>query len=110
MNFKIESIPPFSRQLKRLAKKYPSIGKDLAELGNDLLENPTKGISLGNDCYKIKLQISSKGKGKSAGARVITCVRIVAETIFLLTIFDKSDMENISDKELKSLLNYLEED
>jgi mRNA-degrading endonuclease RelE of RelBE toxin-antitoxin system len=110
MNFKIESIPPFSRQLKRLAKKYPSIGKDLAELGNDLLENPTKGIPLGNDCYKIKLQISSKGKGKSAGARVITWVRIVEEIIFLLTIFDKSDMENISDKELKSLLNYLEED
>ncbi len=110
MSFKIEAIPPFGRQLKRLAKKYPSIGEDLAELGNDLSENPIQGSSLGNNCYKIRLPISSKGKGKSAGARVITCVRIVEETLFLLTIFDKSDMENISDKELKSLLKFLEED
>jgi mRNA-degrading endonuclease RelE of RelBE toxin-antitoxin system len=98
MNFKIESIPPFSRQLKRLVKKYPSIGEDLAELGNNLSENPIQGSFLG------------KGKGKSAGARIITCVRIVNETVTLLTIFDKSDKENISDKELKNLLRFLEED
>jgi hypothetical protein len=40
----------------------------------------------------------------------VTCVKIVKETVFLLTIFDKSDMENISDKELKSLLKYLDEE
>lgn len=110
MSFKIETIPPFSRQLKRLAKKYSSIGKDLAELGNDLSTNPIQGSSLGNDCYKIRLPISSKGKGKSAGARVITCVRIVNETVTLLTIFDKSDRDNISDKELKNLMKYFEEE
>ena len=110
MNFKIESIPPFSRQLKILAKKYPSIGKDLAELGNDLSANPIQGRSLGNDCYKIRLPISSKGKSKSAGARVITCLRIVNETVTLLTIFDKSDKDNISDKELKNLMKYFEEE
>lgn len=110
MSFKIIAIPPFGRQLKRLAKKYPSIGEDLTNLGNDLTENPIQGIPLGKDCYKIKLSISSKGKGKSAGARIITCVRIVKETVFLLTIFDKSDMENISDKELKGLLEYLDEE
>jgi mRNA-degrading endonuclease RelE of RelBE toxin-antitoxin system len=110
MSFKIEAIPPFGRQLKRLSKKYPSIGQDLAELGNNLIENPMRGIPLGKDCYKIKLSIGSKGKGKSAGARIVTCVKIVKETVFLLTIFDKSDMENISDKELKSLLKYLDEE
>ena len=110
MSFKVESIPPFSHQLKRLVKKYPSIGEDLAELGNNLSENPIQGSSLGNNCYKIRLPISSKGKGKSAGARIITCVRIVNETVTLLTIFDKSDRENISDKELKNLLKFLGED
>jgi mRNA-degrading endonuclease RelE of RelBE toxin-antitoxin system len=110
MSFKVETIPPFIRQLKRLAKKYPSISEDLAELGDDLSENPIQGVSLGNDCYKIRLPISSKGKGKSAGARIVTCVRIVNETVTLLTIFDKSDKENISDKELKNLLKFLDED
>jgi hypothetical protein len=38
------------------------------------------------------------------GSRVIFCVKIVANSVFLLSIFDKGDKENISDKELKELL------
>ena len=109
MSYKVLAIPPFNKQLKRLAKKYPSIGKDLAELGKDLSENPIQGKSLGQDCFKIRLAISSKGKGKSGGARVITCVRIIHETVFLLSIYDKSDQEDLSDKELEGLLQFLEE-
>ena len=109
MSYKVLAIPPFNKQLKRLSKKYPSIGKDLAELGKDLSENPIQGKSLGQDCFKIRLAISSKGKGKSGGARVITCVRIIHETVFLLSIYDKSDQEDLSDKELEGLLKFLEE-
>ncbi len=50
------------------------------------------------------MAISSKGKGKSGGSRVITCVKVVNEDIYLLAIYDKSDKENISDKELDLLL------
>lgn len=107
MSFEIMAIPPFNRQLKRLAKKYPSIGKDLKELGESLKENLVQGIALGQDYYKLRLSISSKGKGKSGGARIITCVRIVNETVFLLTIYDKSEQENLSDKELSELLEFL---
>ncbi|MGN6802963.1 MAG: hypothetical protein ACTHJN_13755, partial [Ginsengibacter sp.] len=68
--------------------------------------------------YKIRLKISSKGKGKSGGARVISFVETtligVTEkvsdeeiTINLLTIYDKADVENISDKELKELIKSL---
>lgn len=53
MSFEIMAIPPFNRQLKRLAKKYPSIGKDLKELGEKLKENPIQGVALGQDCYKL---------------------------------------------------------
>ena len=108
MSYKILTIPPFNKQLKRLVKKYPSIGKDLAELGKKLVENPIQGKSLGQDCFKIRLAISSKGKGKSGGARIITCVRIVLEMVFLLSIYDKSDQEDLSDKELSELLDFLE--
>ena len=109
MSYKVLAIPPFNKQLKRLSKKYPSIGKDLAELGKDLSENPIQGKSLGQDCFKIRLAIGSKGKGKSGGARVITCVRIIHEIVFLLSIYDKSDQEDLSDKELEGLLKFLEE-
>ena len=38
----------------------------------ELHTNPTKGTPIGHSCYKIRLAIKSKGKGKSGRARVIT--------------------------------------
>lgn len=104
MSFKLIITPAFERDVKPLHKKYKSLKNDLVGLFESLEEEPEQGTALGKDCYKIRMGIASKGKGKSGGARVITCVKIVAENIFLLTIFDKSDKEDISDKELKELL------
>jgi len=104
MSFKIISTPFFIRDAKPMAKKYPSFKNDLAQLQVQLSANPTLGEPLGKDCYKIRLLITSKGKGKSGGARVITCVKIVEETIFLLAIYDKNEMDNISDAVLEERL------
>ena len=108
MSYKIEAIEAFEKELKRLSKKYPSIKEDFENLLYDLIENPQQGIPLGKDCYKIRMAISSKNQGKSGGARVITCVKIVKEKIYLIAIFDKSDMENISDNELNDRLDNIE--
>lgn len=54
------------------------------------------------------MSIKSKGKGKSGGARVITHVIVIREQIYLLTVFDKSEKENISDEELQVFLNMIE--
>ena len=94
----------FKREFKRLAGKFISLKPDFEELTASLKENPVQGISLGNDCYKIRLAIRSKGKGKSEGARLITCVKIIEKTVYLITIYDKSELGNISDKELSSIL------
>lgn len=107
MSYNVVTIPPFDRQLKRLAKKYRSLKKDLAELGLQLAENPEMGKPIGQDCYKIRLAISSKGKGKSSGERIITHVYVAECTLYLLSIYDKSEQENISDKELDELLKQL---
>ncbi|MES2266549.1 MAG: type II toxin-antitoxin system RelE/ParE family toxin [Bacteroidota bacterium] len=104
MNYKILTIAPFDKQLKRLIKKYPSLKTEISHLAKELLIEPNKGIPIGNDCYKIRLAISSKGRGKSAGARVITYVVVTEYSIFLLSIYDKSDQANIDDKELIRLL------
>ncbi len=66
-------------------------------MGDEIIQN----------CFKIRMSISSKGKGKSGGARVITFVYIQDETVYLLSIYDKSDQENISDKELRDLIQSL---
>jgi mRNA-degrading endonuclease RelE of RelBE toxin-antitoxin system len=108
MNYKIVSTYNFERELKRLAKKHRSIKTDLLELGEQLEKNPILGDEVIQNCYKIRMAISSKNKGKSGGARVITYVYVAQETIFLLSIYDKGEQEDISDFELKELIESLE--
>jgi len=108
MKYNVLAIPPFDRQLKRLAKKFPSLKAEYSALVEELEENPEKGTSLGNNCFKIRLAIASKGRGKSSGARVVTHFYIENDTVFLLAIYDKSEQADISDKELKDLLLEIE--
>jgi len=103
--------PNFQREAKKLMKKYRSLKSELAELAEQLEENPKIGILIGEDTYKIRLAVKSKGKGKSGGMRVITYVEIeVIENeektgVYLLSIYDKSEYENISDKVLEGLIS-----
>ena len=107
MNYSLKAIASFEKDIKRLSKKYKSFKSDLLKLRTQLLENPKSGISLGNSCYKLRFSISSKNKGKSAGARIITHLIIInddAGIIYLLAIYDKSEQENITDKQILELL------
>lgn len=104
MSFKIVVTDGFKKHAKSIAKKHRSLKSDLEKLIASLQEDPLQGEPLGKDCYKVRMAISSKGKGKSGGSRVITCVKIVEQTAYLLTIYDKSDKESISDKELDELV------
>jgi hypothetical protein len=76
-------------------------------LFDSLEKNPSQGTSLGRNCFKIRLAISSKGKGKRGGARVITHIVVLENTLYLLSIYDKSDKDNLSDKEIEELLNQI---
>jgi len=107
MNFEVEVTYSFKKQAKRLAKKYQSVKKELDSLITSLEISPLQGVTVGRGCYKIRLSIASKGKGKSWGARVIAYVHIVKTKVYLLSIYDKSEMETISDKELKELLGMI---
>lgn len=108
MSFNVYTTDFFDREMKKLSKKYPSVKVDYKALVDSLKEDPKQGQPLGKDCYKIRMAITSKGKGKSGGSRVITCVKIVAGSVFLLSIYDKGDKESISDKELDELLRLAE--
>lgn len=104
MNYNIVLTDTFKKEAKKLIKKYASLSEGLAELGAELQTNPTKGIPLGNDVYKIRLAITSKNKGKSGGARIISCVKVIEENVYLITIYSKGDKENITGKEIEELL------
>ncbi|MBI5913773.1 MAG: hypothetical protein HY842_00200 [Bacteroidetes bacterium] len=118
MSCKIIAIESFKREAKWLVKKFPSLKSELETLQNDLLQNPRLGTLIHENVYKIRLAVKSKGKGKSGGMRVITYiveVEIQVEeaendsetTIFLVSIYDKSEQANISEKELSDLIDQI---
>ena len=104
MSYKVKTLDIFENQAKRLIKKYVSLKSELFQLVSQLKEEPKHGTAIGKNCYKIRISISSKGKGKSGGGRIITNIVIKDETVYLLSIYDKSDKENLTDKELDELL------
>lgn len=108
MSWKIEITSKFKRKAKALLKKYPSLKQELNHLITALEADPTYGTALKHNCYKIRLSIKSKGKGKSGGARVITHLHFTGTTVYLISIFDKSEQDSISDKELLELMKDLE--
>jgi hypothetical protein len=109
MNYNIVTTNTFDHEAKRLAKRYPSLKKDITDLYLLLEKNPHSGISLGNGLRKVRMKIGSKGIGKSGGARVITFTIIVSEfesNLNLLYIYDKSERPSIQKKEMEALLRF----
>ena len=107
MNYEIIVKPTFQREAKRLAKNYSSFKEDFVSLIDDLEQNPLLGTDLGHGLRKVRMKITSKGKGKSGGARVITFTLVVSQqdaVLNLLYIYDKADRASISEKEIEQLL------
>lgn len=107
MSFEVKTISVFERQAKHLIKKFPSLKTEIQTLISELKEKPEKGTFIGHNCYKIRIAIASKGKGKSGGARVITHIVFKDNTVYLLTIYDKADIENLIDKEIIELIKLI---
>ena len=104
MSFIVIASSRFNRLISLLQRRYYSIPEDFTALVAELKLNPTAGSALGKGCYKVRMRINSKNTGKSGGARVITCVKIVDEKIYLLTIYDKSEQTTITNNERDDLL------
>jgi len=109
MNYNIIATHTFKRQTKRLVKKYHSLTNELIEFEKNLSNNPFSADEIIENIYKLRLKIKSKGKGKSGGARVIYYAVTEEKDIYLLSIYDKSDKENISNKEIAELLKEIQE-
>ena len=94
-----------------MEKKYKSFKSDYLAFLDALEEKPYSGEPLGHNTYKYRMSIASKGKGKSGGARVITYnIQQSNEDIFitLMSIYDKSEISNVSDAYLRQLIQTIE--
>lgn len=107
MKVTIKIMKPFAKESKRFRKHYASFDNDLEKFLADLAENPNLGTDLGNGIRKIRMQITSKGKGKSGGMRVISVniyATVTETTVNLLYIYDKAERSTITKKEIEALL------
>jgi mRNA-degrading endonuclease RelE of RelBE toxin-antitoxin system len=107
MNYNVIPTPTFKSQAKRLIKKFPSLKKELSDLNIILSQTPDSGTPLGNDTFKVRLAVKSKGKGKSGGMRIITFKIHKNKEIYLLTIYDKSEIASIDDRAIKFIVRQI---
>lgn len=111
MSFEIFTTPEFESQAKTLQKRHRSFKSDLKELVLSLMSNPFQGIELTPGIRKIRMAITSKGRGKSGGARVITYTIVTAETegkVYLMNVYDKSDFSTVDLSVIKDIVKGLE--
>jgi mRNA-degrading endonuclease RelE of RelBE toxin-antitoxin system len=104
MSYSVVLSPNFKKEAKRLSKKYPSLKLELKALFEELEENPTLGDPLGSNIYKIRLAIASKNKGKSGGARVLSFVKVMETIVLLFSIYSKSEIDTITDRQIQELI------
>lgn len=98
MSFRIHPTPTFVKELKHLAKRHRSMKQDFQVLVDSLAANPLQSVDLGSGLRKIRMAFTSKGRGKSGGARVITYNVLATEMegdVYLIDIYDKSDISTV---------------
>lgn len=106
MSYEISPHRDFLARAKKLKKRYHSFRDDLEDFKKGLQENPFQGTELYPGIRKIRMPITSKGRGKSGSARVITANAIIAEhegRIALLTIYDKQDAATVDVKVIRQM-------
>ncbi len=107
MGYNVIPTDKFKKEAKRLIKKYPSLKSELLNLCAILYAQPSTGTPLSNDTHKIRIAIRGKGKGKSGGAWIITYLITENREVYLLTIYDKAELDTIDDKSLKKIIDKL---
>jgi mRNA-degrading endonuclease RelE of RelBE toxin-antitoxin system len=103
-NYKIICTPTFLKEAKELAKKYPNIKTDFLRLKDVIKKDPKQGEDLGYGLFKIRMEITDKGQGKSGGARVIIQVKVIDKIVYVLSTYDKAEYDTVITDVLKMAL------
>lgn len=112
MNFEVSTTPEFEAQAKKLSKRHRSFKDDIRNFVLSLKENPFQGVELSPGIRKIRMSITSKGRGKSGGARIITYTVLVTEEnghVYLMNVFDKSDFSTVELSIIQSMVTELQQ-
>lgn len=110
LGYEVQKTSLFEKLVKDLGKNFRNIDSDIDGFTEALDDKTKLGVSLGNNVFKARIANSDKNKGKSAGYRLISYLKLENETLTYVYIYDKSQLENISEEKLdKIVLDMLKE-
>lgn len=101
------ALPEFEKNLKRLSKKYQSLKNEFLTFVDKSETEGPQGVHLGQNTYKARLAVKSKGKGKSGGLRVISyhvLLTFQSDKIYLVAIYDKSEVSSLEMKKIDQII------
>ena len=99
----IEYADSFLKESKQLSKKFKLLKSDLKQAVDEIKTNNDIGVYLGFNLFKKRVKNSSIPTGKSGGFRVIIYQQI-ENKIVLISIYSKTEKENLSDEELSEII------
>lgn len=101
-------LDSFKHDAKRLIKKYRSLKHELEAFISETESKGAQGVALGGGLFKARLAVRSKGKGKSGGMRIVSYQEIILASennvIYLVAIYDKSEVSSIDSKHINQIL------
>ena len=94
----------YTKSFKKLSKHYKNIQEDINNFLESISTKDDLGIELKSNIFKVRIANSDKNKGKSAGYRLISYLTLIGNELHLLYIYDKSNLVNITEKEIDSII------
>lgn len=100
-DMKVIKSAHFEKEYLALEKKFRKISEDIESF--ERYSHRELGTSLGSHLYKFRLKNSSIPTGQRWGFRIIWLL-LNEDTFLLLSIYSKTEKENITDKEIEKIL------
>ncbi len=104
MKLQIVEKTLYQKAIKKLSKHYKHITDDVDDFLQSIQSKEDLGVELKSNLYKARIKNSDKNRGKSAGYRLISYLAVVENQLQLLYIYDKSKIENLTEKEIDRLV------
>ena len=103
----VETTQEFDKAIERLGRRFPAVVDSTEDLIGLIEKDQRPGVrvpGVGAVVYKARLANRSAGLGKRGGFRIIYYIRPPDE-VYLLTIYSKTDKDNIRSAEIRRLVN-----
>jgi mRNA-degrading endonuclease RelE of RelBE toxin-antitoxin system len=110
ISIQVDATVKFQKKVKSLEKKHQNIRDDVRPIIEQIETGELPGnriVGLDVEIYKVRVRNRNANRGKSGGYRLIYYVK-TSDRIILVTIYSKSEQEDIDASEIEDILSEFE--